>query len=165
MTTDTKALRAMLAAAAPQPIGAMAIALAADHPLARLTGNSGDAFVFSSPTKGTADATRALMAALPALLDELDEARATLANERGNGEPPIPGWSYRDPTPHACRVAECRDWRTWCHDSGMYLSMREDGTGYRLARPFADPARVGGFIAGPVYKYAREAMRAAKESE
>lgn len=80
MTTNTKAIRAMLATAAPQHIGAMAIALSADSHLAHLSDNGGSAFVFSSPTKEAADATRALMAALPALLGELDEARRLLAD-------------------------------------------------------------------------------------
>ncbi len=99
------------------------------------------------------------------LADALAEAEATIANERGEGEAPGEGWAYVDIDPHACRIQEFRDWRTWFHeDSGAFLHRRNDGTGYRLGRLSSLGTLAGGVVSGPVYKYARAAMRAAIEA-
>lgn len=94
---------------------------------------------------------RALRARVATLEAENCELRATLANERGEGEPPVPGWEYRDPFPDLPRVAEVRDFRTWCHESGLFLRRRDDGTGWRIGK--------GRIVNGPLYRFARDAMR------
>ena len=62
------------------------------YTIAEVTGHGWD-----EPTeRGHAAIIAAAPSLLVALCDELDELRATLANERGEGEPPALGWAWLD---------------------------------------------------------------------
>lgn len=77
-----------------------------------------------------------------AALRDLAEARATLENERGEGEPPVPGWSYAD----GCWSDG--QWRVWPSAEHSVVEWNADrGIGEIMVRPTA-----------------RAAMRAASEA-
>lgn len=100
------------------------------------------------------------LAEVDRLAAALAEAEATIANERGEGEPPCEGWEFRDPYPDGLKVADFSvEFRAWCKDT--FIVHRSDRRAppwrtYRLA------GGSGGVAFGPCYPTARAAMRAAE---
>lgn len=74
---------------------------------------------------------------------EKEELRLTLLNERGEGEPPVPGWTWAD--------------GAWDHDDGFVVG-RDDEMNWCFATR-------GGIYLYPEMNTAREAMRFATTSK
>lgn len=110
------------------------------------------------------DHLRAALTEIDRLTAALAEAEATLANERGEGEPPEPGWAFCDPWPEAAWVADFgAEFRLWCN--GDLVVKRTDRRSPSW-RTFRRPQEGWGAVAfGPSYPTARAAMRAATTQE
>jgi len=80
------------------------------------------------------------------LLGRLAELEATLANERGEGEPPVPGWRW---TPHIRAWQVDRDGKPWA-------DVFRDGVRWYWQHWVPTSCELGGYEDS-----ARDAMRAA----
>lgn len=107
---------------------------------------------------------RAALAEVDRLTAALAEAEATIANERGEGDPPAPGWAFCDPWPEAARVADFgAEFRLWCNGD---LVVKRTDCRPPSWRTFRRPQEGWGAVEfGPSYPTARAAMRAATLKE